>query len=226
MNHFTEKNKTLEKLRGIYFQIGLIVAGGLTLVAFEWTTPTNPYDLPETSVIYEEEWEMPPILPEKKIEKPEVQPEEYKKKSETFVIVEILPEPEPDPKPEPLPDPKFDPKEWQPDPEPTPEPETFLIVEKMPEFVGGNKARLMFLSDNIKYPSIDKAGGIEGTVYLDFVVNKKGEIRKVNILRGVSPTIDAEAVRVVKAMPNWTPGKQRGKAVSVKYNFRIKFKLS
>ena len=111
-------------------------------------------------------------------------------------------------------------------PEPTPEPEVFLVVEKMPAFVGGDKARLSFLRDNLKYPSIDRSGGIQGTVYLNFVVNKKGEIKKVNILRGVSPSIDAEAIRVVEAMPKWTPGKQRGKAVNVSYNFRISFKLN
>ena len=74
----------------------------------------------------------------------------------------------------------------------------------MPGFVGGEKARLKFLYDNLKYPSIDKSGGIQGTVYLNFVVNKKGEIKKVKILRGVSPTIDKEAIRVVKAMPKVT----------------------
>ena len=87
MNHFTKKNQKLEKNRGIYFQIGLIIAGGLTLIAFEWTTPVNPYELPETSIIYEEEWEMPPILPEKEIEKPKVKFIEAPKKSPIILIV-------------------------------------------------------------------------------------------------------------------------------------------
>ena len=88
MNHFTKKNKALKKLRGIHLQIGLIIAGGLTLVAFEWTTPINPYLLPENTIVYEEEWEMPPILPKKEIEKPEVKFIEAPKKSKVIEIVE------------------------------------------------------------------------------------------------------------------------------------------
>tara|TARA_B100000809_G_scaffold77344_1_gene75190 strand:- start:1896 stop:2579 length:684 start_codon:yes stop_codon:yes gene_type:complete len=227
MNHFAKNNKALKKLRGIHLQIGLIIAGGLTLVAFEWTTPINPYSLPENTIVYEEEWEMPPILPEKEIEKPEVKFTDAPKKSETFVIVEVLPEPTPEPSPEPTPDPIFDLEKWDPVSEPMSiEPEIFTVVEKMPEFIGGNKARVSYLRDNLKYPKVDKSGGVQGTVYLNFVVDKKGEVKKVKILRGVSPSIDAEAIRVVEAMPKWIPGKQRGKAVNVSYNFRISFKLN
>jgi protein TonB len=226
MNHFTKKNQKLEKRRGIHFQIGFIIAGGLTLVAFEWTTPVNPYTLPETSVIYEEEWEMPPILPEKEIEKPEVKFTEAPKKPAIILIVKELPEPTPEVLLKPTIQLTFDPNQWEPEVEPILPPEVFLVVEKMPEFVGGEKARLSFLKNNLKYPSRDMSAKIQGTVYINFVVNKKGEIKKVNILRGVSPTIDAEAIRVVKAMPKWIPGKQRGKAVNVSYNFRIKFKIA
>ena len=99
-------------------------------------------------------------------------------------------------------------------------------VEKMPEFIGGDKARVKYLRDNLKYPGPERTAGIEGTVYLKFLVNEKGEIKNVKILRGVSENIDKEAIRVLKDMPNWSPGKQRGKPVNVSFNLRISFKLN
>ena len=224
MNQFKKTTKKREKQRSIYFQIGLIIAGGLTLVAFEWTTPILISELPGIVVQEEEEWDMPVIIPEVEIEKPKVKYIKAPKKSVIIKVVEKLIEPIPDPTPDP--EPFFDPGEFEVK-EMTPVSKTpFTIVENMPEFIGGDRARIKFLRDNLKYPRVDKAGNIEGTVYLNFLVNKKGEIKKVKVLRGVSPTLDAEAIRVVKAMPNWSPGKQRGKAVNVSYNFRIKFKLS
>ena len=77
----------------------------------------------------------------------------------------------------------------------------------------------------MKYPAVAKENGIQGTVYVNFVVWKDGKIRDVKILRGVNKMLDDEAVRVVKAMPTWNPGKQRGKPVSVSYNLPIKFTL-
>ncbi len=226
MNQFTKKSKALGKFRVIHFQIGLIITGGLTLVAFEWTTPINPYDLPETDVIYEEEWEMPPIFPEKEIKKPEVKFTEARKKSETFIIVKELPEPTPEPSPEPTPDPKFDPDKWAPtEPYVDPNPAPLPMAEIMPEFKGGVEELFKYLCENIKYPARERDAGIQGTVYLRFVVGKKGNIKNVEVLRGVNEQINNEAIRVVKAMPKWKPGKQSGRPVSVIYNLPIKFKL-
>ena len=95
----------------------------------------------------------------------------------------------------------------------------------MPHFIGGDKARKKFLYDNLNYPKMDRATGIEGTVYLKFTVTRKGEIKDIEILRGVSNRIDKEAIRVLKAMPKWSPGKQRGRAVDVSLNFNVKFEL-
>ncbi len=226
MNHFTQKNKQLEKLRGIFFQTGLIVAGGLTLVAFEWTTPLHDDDVPKPKEIIELPIEYPPITFQDDPIKPKVKmiiaPVNNPDKIE-IVDDNVV---EPVDKIDLFDVQEFNPDDFAPEPEPVEPPEVFTIVEKMPGFVGGERARLKFLSDNLKYPSIDRSGGIQGTVYLNFVVNKKGQIKKVKILRGVSPTIDKEAIRVVEAMPNWEPGKQRGKPVSVSYNFRIKFNLN
>lgn len=103
--------------------------------------------------------------------------------------------------------------------------EIFIVVEQMPEFPGGDEAYQLFLQNNIHYPESAKENGIEGTVYLSFEVNKKGKIKNVLVLRGVNPDIDSEAVRVVKMMPDWVPGKQRGKPVEVKMTMPIKFSL-
>ena len=102
------------------------------------------------------------------------------------------------------------------------EDEVFTIVEQMPEIPGGIQK---YLYNNVKFPPAAKANGISGRVFINFTVGKDGKIRNVKILRGVHDLLDKEAVRVVKAMPKWKPGKQRGKAVSVSYNLPISFQL-
>jgi protein TonB len=105
------------------------------------------------------------------------------------------------------------------------EEEVFTIVESMPEFPGGQKKMFEYLGKNIKFPPAAKANGIQGKVYVNFTIGKSGEIRDIKILRGVHELLDKEAIRVIKAMPKWKAGKQRGKAVSVSYNLPINFKL-
>ncbi len=222
MNHFKKSNKKLEKLRGIFFQIGLIVAGGLTLLAFEWQS-SYKLDVPVGSDGPEEApIELPPITYQPNPVKPKVKIVQPKFDPDHFVIVKNLPEPAPVVNPAPVVEPEFVPEYTEPITTPAP-PEIFTIVEKMPTFVGGNKARIKYLNEELHYPKPELQAGIGGTVYLKFLVNKKGEIKDVEVMRGVSPRIDKEAVRVVQAMPNWKPGKQRGKAVDVSFNFRIKF---
>ena len=87
-------------------------------------------------------------------------------------------------------------------------------------------ARMKFLQDNIKYPIMAKESGIQGTVYVTFVVERSGAVTDVKILRGIGGGCDEEALRVVKNMPKWEPGKQRGKPVRVQFNMPIKFTLS
>lgn len=103
--------------------------------------------------------------------------------------------------------------------------EVFQIVEVMPSFPGGQGALIQFLATNTNYPSEAKVNNISGTVYVTFVVNKDGTIRDVRVIRGVTKLLDEEAIRVVKLMPKWIPGKTRGKNVDVAYNIPIKFIL-
>lgn len=105
------------------------------------------------------------------------------------------------------------------------EEEIFQIVEEMPEFTGGPAALLKYLSDKTVYPTIALENGISGRVIVEFVVNRDGSIVDVKIARGVDPSLDKEALRVVNSMPKWKPGKQGGKAVRVKYTLPVMFRL-
>ena len=111
------------------------------------------------------------------------------------------------------------------EPEPVVE-EIFDVVEENPEFVGGMAKLYEYLGKNIQYPEMAKENGIQGKVFVQFVVWKDGTIRDVKVVKGVHKTLDNEAKRVVKTMPKWTPGKQRGKAVNARFTLPIKFKIS
>ncbi len=102
----------------------------------------------------------------------------------------------------------------------------FTVVEEMPDFPdGGLQGLLKFLAKNIRYPVIAQENGIQGRVVCAFVVNKDGSIVDIEVLRGVDPSLDKEAVRVLGTMPKWKPGKQRGKPVRVKYTVPVMFRL-
>ena len=98
-------------------------------------------------------------------------------------------------------------------------------IQVQPDFPGGINNLYKFLKNNIKYPENESANEIDGTVYVQFIVGKDGNIREVSIARPVSSGLDEEAVRVVKAMPAWNPGKQNGMPVAVKFMLPIKFKM-
>lgn len=102
---------------------------------------------------------------------------------------------------------------------------TIAIVEQAPSFPGGESAMYEWLSKNINYPVIAQENNIQGRVVMQFVVGRNGEIEEVEILRGVDSSLDQEALRVIKAMPRWIPGKQGGNAVKVRYTLPVQFKL-
>jgi protein TonB len=103
--------------------------------------------------------------------------------------------------------------------------EIFTIAEEMPSYPGGEAERRKFLTDNIQYPQQASEIGLQGTIYVEFVVDSKGNITDVKILRGIGSGCDEEAVRVIKMMPQWHPGKQNGKTVRVLYHMAIGFQL-
>lgn len=103
--------------------------------------------------------------------------------------------------------------------------EVFMVAEQMPEFPGGMKELLKFLQDNLKYPESAMKKNVQGRVIVQFVVEKDGTPTEFNVVRAVNPDLDAEALRVLKTMPKWKPGMQKGEAVRVKYTVPVAFKL-
>lgn len=105
------------------------------------------------------------------------------------------------------------------------EEEIFQVVEQMPEFPGGMEKLLEYLGKNIKYPSIAQENGIQGRCIIEFVVNRDGSIVDPKVIKSLDPSCDKEAMRVIKAMPKWKPGMQRGKPVRVRYTVPVQFRL-
>ncbi|HHT30170.1 MULTISPECIES: energy transducer TonB [Petrimonas] len=207
--------------------MGMVVGISVLFFAFEWSSKTKKLDesIIVQDVLAEEEIEItrrdpapPPPPPPPAPETPEIiqvveekvetrieintEDDASKRQMETFV-----PPPPPKPKVEEVTE------------------EIFVVVEEQPEFPGGNAAMMKFLSDNIKYPVIAQENGIQGRVITNFVVERDGSITDVQVVRGVDPSLDKEAVRVIQSMPKWKPGKQRGSAVRVRFTLPVVFRL-
>ncbi len=219
----------LEKRRGLYLEIGLVVILALALVAFniksydkevkEVNTRVAESEI-DAEVLNTPPEELPPPPPPEqeivatdlKVVENDEQPinevglinadDNANKAQETFVKVEVKEEVE------------------------EVEEEVFLVVEDDPEFPGGLSALSQYLASNIKYPQLAKENNITGKVFVSFVVEKDGSVGQVKILRDIGGGCGAEAVRVVKAMPKWKPGKQRGKPVRTQFNLPVDFSLN
>jgi periplasmic protein TonB len=214
----------LTKKSGMFLNLGLLVSVGLVLVAFEYKSfdDRNLKDFGSLTDEIEELMEIPiteqPPPPPPPIEQPIIQevPDEVKIEEkievnfdldvkEDMVIKEVVI------KDVPVVVEKAD--------------EIFDVVENQPTPPGGMEGWNKYLRDNLKYPTQARRMGIEGTVYVAFVVNTDGSIQDVQVLRGIGGGCDEEAARVVTAAPKWEPGKQRGKPVRVRMRLPIRFKL-
>ncbi|MCA1763438.1 MAG: energy transducer TonB [Cryomorphaceae bacterium] len=211
----------LEKRRIPLIIMGVLFSTALVLVAFEWKTyETKAGSLGELDVdLVEEEiipvsQQQPPPPPPPPAPTTVIDIVEDEKEIEEELVVEDL-EIDEDTEVEFIEEVEEEVEEEQ----------VFSIVEEMPSFPGGDEALLKFLGKNIKYPAIAKDAGIQGTVYVTFVVDEKGNVNDVKVLRSIGGGTDEEAIRVVESMPKWKPGKQRGKAVKVQYNLPIRFTL-
>ena len=217
----------LESKRGIFVEIGLVISLALVLVAFEWKTyekktvevfQRQAIDIPEEMVeITKQETPPTPPPPPQQVTVLNIVEDNADietdftidaEATQSTVIQEYVPV-----------------QNISKDDEQIEEQEIFTIVESMPEFPGGEEARMKFLLQNIKYPQIARESGIQGVVYVTFVVEPDGSITNVKVIRGIGGGCDEEAVRVVKMMPKWIPGNQRGKPVRVQFNMPIKFTL-
>jgi protein TonB len=215
----------LENKRSVFMQIGLVVVLSLVFIAFEWTTTET--NVNEGLKIEEEEVEeeIIPITRQEEVKPPPPPPPP--KVTDVLNIVEDDVELEEElviQDTEATEDTEVDFSDMTTEEEQEDAP-VFFIVEEMPEFPGGEKALHQYLASSIEYPVIAQENGIQGRVYVKFVVNTDGSITDVEIARGVDPSLDKEALRVVKNMPKWKPGKQRGKAVRVSYTVPINFVL-
>lgn len=213
----------LTKRRGLYFEIGLLISLAAVLIAFEWKSFEGGIsDLGKLN-LEEIEEEIIPITQQNTPPPPPPPPPPVQ---EILNIVEDDKEIENelDINTEADEDTEIDIVEYK---EEVVEEEIFTVVENMPEFPGGVSAMYQYLGKNIKYPEVAKEAGIQGKVYVQFVVDKDGSITDAKILRGIpgGKMCDEEALRVVRAMPKWNPGKQRGKAVKVSYMLPVQFTL-
>lgn len=215
----------LEKKRGLFFQIGLLVSLSLTLVAFELKmipSEKNAFISQSTQKIEEE------IIPITKQE--EIKPQTPPPPPVTDVL-EIVENTEEITNEVEIESTEADastqieaPIEVQQEEE-VEEVLNFYVIEEKPEFPGGNEVLMSWIAKNIKYPEIAKENGVQGKVFVQFVIGKDGKVTDVTVIRGVDPSLDKEAVRVIQSMPPWKPGKQRGKPVKVSFQIPINFKL-
>ncbi|MAE86802.1 MAG: energy transducer TonB [Flammeovirgaceae bacterium] len=220
----------LERKRPLFFNIGLAIALSLTIVAFNWKAEYKLIDLEAKGVEFEPTY----IIPATKISdpeppKPKMEKKEVKKSLQPPVIVETD-ELEDDTK-ELL---ALDQNESNEDfdlsgviediVDEVPE-EVLDFVEEMPSFPGGIQAFYQYVSKNMDYPARARRMGIEGKVFVQFIIDQQGNIIEATAVKGIGAGCDEEAVRVLEGAPQWNPGKQRGRAVKVRMRLPISFKL-
>jgi len=213
----------LENKKTLFFQIGLILALLFVFGAFEYKSYDKQTidlsaravdDTPEEIIpITEQKVKPPPPPPPKQVTQIKIVDDDVEVEDDLDIDVEADDDTEVE---------EYIPPEED---EEIMETEIFTVVESMPEFPGGMGELMKFLAQNIKYPPLAKESGIQGRVFINFVVEPTGAISNVKILRGIGGGCDEEAVRVVESMPKWKPGKQRGKNVRVSYNLPVKFTL-
>lgn len=219
----------LEGKRSTFVLMGLVAVLALLFVAFEWADKVKIYDIMSNMDIdieeqmmeqtFQEETPPPPPAPEvpdvieeiKVVEDTkEVETIDFSSEDDKNKVQEIIQAPVVKPA-----DPEDD------------ENYVFQVVEKQPEFPGGNEALMKYLGQNIKYPTVAAQNGIQGRVVCRFTVKRDGSVGDVEVVRkGDHPSLDREAIRVIESMPKWKPGQQRGKAVNCKFTLPVVFKLN
>jgi TonB family C-terminal domain len=219
----------LENKRSLFLQIGFVVAIGIALVAFEFDFGEAKESKSFATKAVAAEEEIVPITQEEQPQEQEVAPQQIVSdvlnivRNDVKVSNELNIFDQDDRSAAPIVIPTVSKKE-----EPIDEEEIFYIIEDMPTF-NGKEAAVGFreyVGKNLKYPDVAAENGIQGTVYVSFVVEPTGLVSNVKVIRGVDASLDREATRIVQNSPKWTPGKQRGKSVRVSFTFPIKFQLN
>lgn len=221
------KSADLEKRKGMFSTIGLVVTLAIVLVAFEWTKGEDKGI--DENVVSEIEFE-DDMMQITRRDEPKPEPKtEQPKVAEVLDIVDddVEIEDDFDFDMEATEDTEYDFTSMMGDDEEIDEEEVFYIVEDMPTFNGGDPATEFrkYIAQNLQYPEIAAENGVSGRVIIQFAVNKFGKVVDAKIVRSVDSALDKEAIRVVMSSPKWAPGKQRGKAVKVLFTFPINFVL-
>ena len=216
-------NADLENKKALFFEIGLVIALALVFVSFNYksyekrtiTLVQRKADntTEEIVPITEQKVKPPPPPPPKTVTQIKIVNNNVKVNTDVDIDVEANTNTKVA---------EYVPPEEE---DVIPEQHIFMVVEQMPAFPGGQGALMKYLAEHIKYPELAKESGIQGRVFINFVVEPDGSIDHVKVLRGIGGGCDEEAVRVVKSMPRWIPGKQRGKPVRVSFNLPVKFAL-
>ncbi|NQX92408.1 MAG: energy transducer TonB [Flavobacteriales bacterium] len=235
----------LEKKRGLFFFLGLTVTLSATLMAIQHTTvETQKLTASLAGFTDDDNIEIAPISFPKKPDAPKLRPQDV------IDVIDIIdddvdPNPDPNPEPQPEPDPfSFDPEGFGGDGDlevvdPPVDQDPLLRVEIMPHFVDcknvkdraqqeacTNKEIISIVAKNADFPRYLVDAGIEGTVYVSFVVSKRGKVEDIKIARGVHPRLDKEAIKAVEALPDFVPGEQQGQKARVIYNIPVNFKIN
>ena len=227
MNIKKSQNADQENKKLTYLLLGFIFVLSVCYVAFEWTEKeVTVYEVINDDLFFDEELDEienttqettpPPPPPEVQVPEEIIIVEDDQEADEIVISnedtneeIEIAP-----------------PIEQKVEIEEEVDETVFVVVENMPEFPGGQAELMKFLSQNVKYPALAQENGIQGRVVCQFVVERDGSIANVEVVRSSQDnSLDREAVRVIKSMPKWTPGRQRGKPVRVKYTVPVNFKL-
>lgn len=224
------ETKKLLSLQGINMTLGFVIAMGFVFIAFEWENHDKHVYLNNGAEIVHDfvEVMMPITYPEKKVASIPLP-----KHRAIFDVLEVVQD-----MPEDLEEQfdfadEYDPSvaksttfiEFPSDEGETDEKVPLVFAEVMPQFPGGNDALMKFLNENVNYPYLAAENGIDGMVMVRFVVTATGSIDKIEVVRSVHGVLDRETVRVVKEMPRWIPGSQRGKKVSVYFTLPVRFTL-
>lgn len=225
-HHLVKKYEVsnIHKYTGLLANIGLVLSLAIVITAFEWKDYDQKdfVDLGNVEDNFEDVIEIPPTSqpppPPPKVQQPEIievpDEEELEEEIEVNLDVEVTEET------------VIEEIVVEEEPEEEEVEQVFLIVEDQPEPSGGMGAFYEYLGRNIRYPEQARRMGVEGRVFVEFVVDKDGDLTEVKVVKGIGAGCDEEAVRVVKGSPNWKPGKQRGRPVKVKMTVPVFFKLS
>ncbi len=228
MKTFNRSVRGLEKKRGLFFRIGLVVSLLITFFAFEWSTPVSRDELlPATIWDGVEEELITVTYRNKEVLLPQPEPEKHVQDNRSISTSLVI-----------VPDDKAVavaivdsslltdvipivlPIEID-----TIDPETYLLPEIKPEFPGGEAALIRYLQSEIKYPENARRDGLTGAAYINFIIDETGNATSINIQHATNPVFSTEAMRVIDKMPLWSPGKQGGKKVKVIMTLPVTFRL-